>query len=570
MQADIILKNGKIVTVDKAFSIQQAVAVKNGKIISVGTSEAMNAFEGSETSVLDLNGKTVLPGINDSHLHSVSFGASLPPLGLDLTYPAIKSIKEMTLVLAQEAEKHQPGEWIRGSGWDRGSLEECKSNLERLPERWDLDRVSPDNPVIFRDFSGHTKLVNSKALEMAGIDKNAREPDGGTIVKDPSNGEPTGVFIEVLPPSLSKIIPHWTKEEKKKAIQTTLKHFHANGITSFTDAALGPGGDTISSGTMGSECIEIYQEMAKSGELKARVTILLLFGKDGSQTLKELEQGVKNYHIPKDIDSEWFQIPGIKIFADGIPPMKTAWMTEPYPDGSFGSLVIPGETDEKKVQELVSMIEYAHKKGFQIGIHATGDRTIEVAVEALAKTIQKVPGQDLRHYIVHGDFINKNEMEQLVENNCGLSVQPELNWLMADYLPQLVGPKKASQQFPLRSLLETGINLTSSSDAPVLYPNWLMGIKAAMLRKSQQNGTLVQGKEGVTIQDAIKMYTINAAWQDNMENVKGSIETGKLADFCVIDQDILSIDPHEIDNISVTMTIISGEIVFDKYKDQAC
>ena len=195
MKADLVIKNAKVITVDKDFSIRQAVAVKDGKILAVGNDDEVKAYIAAGTRVMNLKGKPLLPGINESHMHAPFFGASRPPLSLDLTYPTVKSIPDMVAALRKKAAEVKPGEWIRGFGWDQSTLEECRSDPAKLPRKWDLDSVSPDHPVAFTDFSVHTLLVNSKALELAGISKDTPDPPSGEIERD-ANGEPTGIFKE--------------------------------------------------------------------------------------------------------------------------------------------------------------------------------------------------------------------------------------------------------------------------------------------------------------------------------------------------------------------------------------
>ena len=238
MEADLVIINGKVITVDQDFSIKQAVAVKDGKIVAVGTSDDVKAYIASDTKVLDLKGKPLLPGINESHMHAPFFGASRPPLSLDLTYPAVQSIPDMVAALKQKVAEVEPGEWIRGFGWDQSTLEECRNDPSKLPRKWDLDAVSPDHPVAFTDFSVHTLLVNSKALEIAGITNDTPDPPSGEMERD-ERGEPTGILKEPGAQALvAAHVPLLTREEKKTALVTTLYHLNANGVTSFTDAAI--------------------------------------------------------------------------------------------------------------------------------------------------------------------------------------------------------------------------------------------------------------------------------------------------------------------------------------------
>jgi predicted amidohydrolase YtcJ len=564
-RADLVLTNAKIITVDKDFNIRQAVAVKDGIITAVGTDHEIKPFIGPTTRVLDLKGKPVLPGINEAHMHAPFFGSTRPPLALDLTYPVIQSIPDMVAALRQKVTEVEPGEWIRGFGWDQGTLEECKNDPTRLPRKYDIDLVSRDNPVAFTDFSGHTLLANSKALELACVSKDTPDPDLGEMERDPATGEPTGIFKELAAQALiSKVAPLLTREEKKQAVLMTLDHLKANGVTSYTDAAIGPGGEMYVYGVMSAEFIDIYKELLKESNLTARVNVLLLFGEYGALALEDLRRNIESFKVPADVDKAWLSFPGVKIFADGIPPTMTAWMNEDYMSGGHGSSVLPGKTDQEQRDMLIEMITYVHSKGYQVGVHATGDRAIDAAVDGFVKACEKVPGGDPRHYIIHGDFISQDKAKALARINCGIAMQPYIGVMISDYVPSIVGEERAAYEWPARTVLDAGANLTSSSDAPVTYPNWRLGVQAAVLREGLVSGKVSGPEECISVNEAIRTYTINGAWQDHMEDVKGSIEVDKFADLCVIGEDILTVDPHKIGEIPVLMTIVGGKIVFDK------
>jgi len=566
MDADLVIINAKVITVDQDFSIKQAVAVRDGKIAAVGTDEDVKPFIGSETRVLNLKGKPLLPGINESHMHAPFFGASRPPLSLDLTYPAVQSIPDMVAALKQKVAEVEPGEWIRGFGWDQSTLEECRNDPSKLPRKWDLDAVSPDHPVAFTDFSVHTLLVNSKALEIAGITNDTPDPPSGEMERD-ERGEPTGILKEPGAQALvAAHVPLLTREEKKTALVTTLNHLNANGVTSFTDAAIGPGGESFLYGVMSAEFVDLYQELLAEGKLSARVAVLLLLGDYGALTYEDLENGLKTYKVPTNVDKAWLQFPGVKIFADGIPLTYTSWMNEDYVSGNagHGTSVIPGKTDEEQRDNLIEMIKLVHRHGFQIGLHATGDRAIDTAVDGFVSAMEEIPGGDPRHYIIHGDFISSRKAEILAKHDCGIAMQPFISAMIADFEPTVVGEERAAYEWPTRTVLDAGVNLTSSSDAPVTYPNWRMGVQAAILREGLVSGNVSGPEECLTVEEAIRTYTINGAWQDHMEDVKGSIEVGKVADFCIIGDDILNVDPHKIGEIPVLMTIVGGKVVFDE------
>jgi predicted amidohydrolase YtcJ len=472
----------------------------------------------------------------------------------------------MVKALKQKVAEVEPGEWIRGFGWDQSTLEECRNDPSKLPRKWDLDAVSPDHPVAFTDFSVHTLLVNSKALEIAGITKDTPDPPSGEMERD-DNGEPTGILKEPGAQALvAAHVPLLTREEKKTALVTTLNHLNANGVTSFTDAAIGPGGEAFLYGVMSAEFVDLYQELLAEGKLSARVAVLLLLGDYGALTYEDLENGLKTFKVPSGVDKTRLQFSGVKIFADGIPLTYTSWMNEDYVSGNagHGTSVIPGDTDAQQRENLIEMIKLVHRHGFQIGLHATGDRAIDAAVDGFVEAIEEVPGGDPRHYLIHGDFISPETAKVLAQNNCGIAMQPFISVMISDFEAAVVGEQRAAYEWPTRTVLDAGVNLTSNSDAPVTYPNWRLGVQAAVLREGLVSGKVSGPEECITVAEAIRSYTINGAWQDRMEHIKGSIEVGKVADFCIIGDDILTVDPHKIGEIPVLMTIIGGKVVFEE------
>jgi hypothetical protein len=561
--ADIVFLNGKVITVDKGFSLCQAVAVKDGVIVALGKNGDVKPLVGKKTRVVDLKGKTVLPGINDCHTHAALYGGTRPPLMLDLTYPTVKSIKDIVKVVAERVKNARPGEWVRGFGWDEGYLEECLQDKSRHPTRWDLDAISPNNPVCLGDFSVHTLWLNSKALAMAGITKDTPVPVGGDIVKDPKTGEVTGLIKEFAAQApVMKVIPPWTRAQKQAAILSAIKELSSLGITSITEAALGPGGVGYQGGLLDSECIGVYNDLYNGGALNMRVNILYLFGEYGACSYKDFQQIIPALGIHSGFGNEWLKLGGVKIFADGIPPTKTAWMSEDYVGGGRGSLVVPGATEEARQAELDRMIGLAHHYGFQVGVHAIGDLAIAATIDSFIKA-EKTEPKGLRHYIMHADFISPEYARLAAQNNIAVCAQPGIQWTLADASLALVGEKRAAQQWPYKTILDAGARVTGSSDTPCIAPHWLQGVQSAVLRESKATGKVNNPNERTSREQAIRMYTIEAAWQDNMEHRKGSLEVGKLADLCVLGEDILSVEAHSIKDIPVMMTVVGGRVVHE-------
>lgn len=552
---DLVITNGKVITVDKDFSIAEAVAVKGDKIVAVGTNEEIKKLIGKNSRILDLKGAVMLPGINDSHCHVSGFGLERPPFTLDLNYPKVRSIADVKEAVKARVRELQPGKWVRGQGWDEGYLEECLKNPGvRRPTRWDLDPVSPNNPVCLTDFSHHAVWVNTKALELAGITKDTPNPPGGVIVRD-QRGEPTGLLLERAADLVTSIIPAYTREERKEAIVAAMKELNSLGITSATDPGCGP------------ELVSLYNELYNEGKLTVRMNLLRLWrSSNGPQSVEDLEAALKYVGTRTGFGNEWLRIAGVKILADGIPPLKTAWMYNPYIGGGTGGLEVKGDTDDERVEQLTNMILLAHKHRFQVGIHACGDRTIDVCMDAFEKAMKEDPW-DARHYVIHGDFAREETIKRFAKYNLGFNVQAAIKWTIAEYMASIVGKDRAAYQWPIKSMLDAGCWVAQSSDASVTYPNWLLGIAGAVLRDSKATGKVWGEDQRITVADAIRGYTILGAYQDHMEDLKGSIEAGKLADFCVIDRDILTIDPRAIRDARVLMTIVGGRIVYNARPD---
>jgi predicted amidohydrolase YtcJ len=547
MTPDLIMFNGQIVTVDKYFSIAESVAIKDNKIVGIGLSADLKKLAGENTRSLDLKGATVLPGINDAHCHLNGFGLERPPMQLDLGYPTIKSIADIKAATAAKVAEVGPGKWISGWGWDRGFLAETKSNPDLWPTRHDIDAVSPDNPVAFAEFSGHVLLVNSLALKLAGITKDSPQPEHGFVQKD-AGGEPTGILFEMTFP-IRALIPPPTEKERKTGILNAMSELNSLGITCVTEPGLG------------AEQIGIYTDLFNQGKFTLRVNCMIM----GGSSLNAVKNSLNGVGTSTGFGNEWLRISGFKLLADGIPPSKTAFMYEDYIGGGHGQLLVDGQTNEERYNMLISMIKYANSRNFQVGIHVTGDRGIDACVDGYIEALKEHPW-DARHYIIHTDYVTPQCIKRMAANNIGANVQSAIKWTIGNLMNGITGEKRAAYHWPLKSIFEGGVRVTNSSDASVTYPDWRQGIESAVLRKDKATGKVIGPEQCISVEQAIRSYTINGAWQDHQDNVRGSIEVGKLADFTVIGEDILTIDPNNIHVIPVLYTIVDGKIVYENPK----
>ncbi|WEV23856.1 amidohydrolase [Streptomyces sp. 71268] len=563
--ADLVFVGGRVVTVDAEFSVASALAVTGGTISAVGGRDDVTPLVGPDTRVIDYRGATLLPGINDSHLHGCAFGMATPPLSLDLGHPTVASLAEVAQAVGEAVGRVPDGQWITGHGWDTGYLDECLRDVSRLPSRHDLDAVSPDHPVVLYSFSGHATWVNSRALQLIGIDRHTEAPPGGTIVVDEA-GEPTGLLHEGAQALVQNALPPLSRQERADAIRSTLATLARLGVTSYTEPGLGPGGDGIMRGALGAATLDVYRELLADGELTARVGVLLL-PTGMASTAEEFAHNLAAIDGPYDADPRRLAIHGIKLFADGVVPNKTAWMNEPYVGGGCGSLCVGGETDHERAAELGVMIRHAHAAGHQLGVHVTGDRAIDTVADAFAAAVAEHPRPDARHYLIHGDFLTDHSMRVLATHGFGVNMNPTIKWTVADLEEEFVGVDRAAYAWPYRSAIDAGVRVASGSDAPVTAPDWRQGIATMVLRESKAAGRVSGPEQRISLAEAIRTYTIDAAWQDFADGWKGSLETGKVADLCVVDGDLLAVDPHDIPHLPVTLTVVDGRVVHDTLGD---
>ncbi|MFE7614113.1 amidohydrolase [Streptomyces sp. NPDC057496] len=563
--ADLVFLGGRVVTVDAEFSVASALAVTGGTISAVGGRDDVAPLVGPDTRVVDLRGATLLPGINDSHLHACAFGMATPPLSLDVGHPAVSSLADVADTVRGAVERVPAGQWITGHGWDTGYLDECLADPSRLPSRHDLDVVSPDHPVVLYSFSGHATWINSKALELIGIDRHTVAPPGGAIVTDES-GEPAGLLHEGAQALVQNALPPLSRQERTDAVRSALATLARLGVTSYTEPGLGPGGDGIMRGTLGTETLDVYRRLLADGELTARVGVLLL-PTGMASTSEEFARVLAAADETGETDPRRLAIHGVKIFADGIVPNKTAWMHEPYVGGGCGSLCVGGESDDERITEIRSMIRHAHAAGHQLGVHVTGDRAIDTVADAFAAAVSEHPRPDARHYVIHGDFLTAHSMKVLAEHGFGVNMNPTIKWTVADMEEEFVGTERAAYAWPYRDAIDAGVRVASGSDAPVTYPDWRQGVATMVLRESKAAGRVSGPEQRIALAEAIRTYTIGAAWQDFADHWKGSLEPGKAADLCVLDGDLLTADPHDIPEMPVVLTVMDGRIVHDTLRD---
>ena len=560
--ADTVFVNGKVVTVDRRFSIKEAVAVKNGWIIDVGSNSEMDQYIGSKTEVIDLKGKIIMPAAHDSHAHGIVWGANAL-FTCDCSPASVRSNADLRRVLAEKAKSSRPGEWIRGGGINYNTFEDADpAGLSRKI----IDDVTPNNPVLIVDWSGHNVLVNSKALEICNLDRNTPDPEHGKIFRD-TNGELTGIFAEGAIDLITKMVPLWTEEEIKAAILGLQKNLNRMGYASYTECTLGPGGNFRDSGSSGERGIGIYKKLQDEGLLTARVSVGLFTGVNSVQSYEYMKHDLETIKLPEITDENWFNIPMMKIFADGVYLDYTSWLIDDYSDrpGYRGKSCFEG-TDEEQAAELQKMIMLAHQKGFQVGIHTIGDKAIQASLDGIIKAMTEYPGKNRRHYLIHAETMATDEMaDKIARFGIPISVQPGLGSNLHEVSLARLGEERGRRVFGLKQFLDKGIVLAGGSDSlggP--YCSWLQSVQAAVTRRSAITGQVFAPELAISVAEGIRLYTYNGAYQENFENVRGSIEVGKVADFQVLDQDIFKVNPEEIGKIEVVLTMVDGKIVYCK------
>ncbi|MFV0434700.1 MAG: amidohydrolase [Leucobacter sp.] len=563
-QADTVLRHGRVYTVDAGFRVAQAIALRDGRVLAVGSDAEIDALIAPDTDVIELGGRAVLPGIDDSHLHGAAWGLGSPPYSLDLSYPNVRSIADIVDLVRRTAAERPAGEWIVGQGWDTGYLEECLAGERTLPDRTDLDAVAPEHPVCLSDFSGHMACVNSAALRVAGVASETEAPAGGVIDRDAA-GEATGILREGAQDLVQSVIPRADHALRKRAIADAVRRLNARGITAFTEPGLGPGGEGILGGALGGGAIRAYEELLDEGELTARVSVLLLplaMGESADGLRDRVRAQLAEHPVA---DPELLRIIGVKLFADGVPPNETSYMWQPYgPSQGHGSLCVHGATEPLRETELRRAISEVHELGLQAGVHVTGDHGIDITVDAFVEANERHPRDDARHYVIHGDFISDERLAQLGERGYGVNMNPGIKAQITDLMDTVVGEELSARQWPTRSAADSGATLCASSDAPVTQPDWLAGIAGMMSRKSKATGRVSGPEQRIDFATALRAYTINAARQSFAEEWRGSLEPGKAADLVVLDTDSGSVDPDELTAINVDLTIFGGEVVFER------
>jgi predicted amidohydrolase YtcJ len=533
--ADLVFRNGAVYTMSATRSWAEAVAVSGGRIVYVGTNAGAAHWVGPQTKVVDLGGRMLLPAFHDCHVHPVESGIELSECRLydDATPEAVLA------TIRDYVAKHPNDPWIRGGGWQLPVFPDAN------PHKSLLDAIVPDKPVYLSAADGHSAWVNSRALQLAGITASTPDPPNGRIERDPATKEPTGTLRESASWIVSKHLPAYTDEQYREGLRAALRMAAGFGITSLHEASADD------------RELATYDDLAKKGELTARVRVALSVDLDAG-----LKQIGKLLDRRRKFASRLVRPEAVKIFADGVIEAHTAALLAPYvgKGDSRGDLNI----EPSAFRQLATALDAA---GFQIHVHAIGDRAVRATLDAFesARTING--SRDSRHEIAHLELVDPKDMPRFRALGVTANFQPL--WAFADpYIVKLtipvLGPERSNYIYPIGSVLRAGAVVAFGSDWSVSSMNPLEAIQVAVTRKSPEGGEApaLLPNEAITLADALAGYTIAAAYADFDEATTGSIEVGKSADLIVVDKNLFAIPAEEIHTAKVTLTLFEGREVF--------
>jgi predicted amidohydrolase YtcJ len=540
-QADLILIHGKIWTENRQQPEAEAAAVKQNRILAVGNTAEIERLSGPNTKVIDLRGRRMLPGFNDAHVHFYFGGDGLASVQLgNAQNPA-----ELRKRIGEFARSLPQGDWILNGSWDQE-----KWTPATLPTHELIDEVTPGNPVFVNRADGHMSLANALAMKLAGVSKSTADVPGGVIVRD-AEGNPTGVFKDAAKALIERVVPLPSDEHIFAAIQAAQTYASANGVTSVQDMGVlgAKGADTTI------RVLRVYQMLEKRSQLQVRVSAHL--------PLPEWKRWA-SAGVMADFGDEKLQVGALKGFADGSLGSSTAWFGEPYSDMPENRGIPSDELVHP--EQMYQNVRDADAADLQIAIHAIGDRANNTILNFYEQLARDNGARDRRVRIEHAQHLLPSDIPRFANLHVIASVQPYHCIDDGRWAEKRVGAKRAATTYAFRSLLNAGAAVAFGSDWPVAPISPLMGIYAATTRRTL-DGKHPEGwvsAEKISVAQAVHGYTAGSAYASLEESRKGSIEPGKLADMVVLSEDIFNIDPVEIQNTKVDLTIFDGQVVYER------
>ena len=534
--ADLVFRNGAVYTVDEERSWARAVAVSGGRIVGVGSDADAERWIGPETRVIDLQGKMLLPAFGDSHVHPISAGLEFASCDLN----DIVVFDELLAALRGCAQRVEEGEWIRGGGWFLYLFDDGN------PHKSILDEIAPGHPVLLGSADGHSSWASSRALEIAGINAETPDPTNGRIERDPGTGEPTGTLREAASRLVARHMPEYGLQERIEGLRLAVRRANGFGITRWQDAGASR------------ESLQVYRALRDAGELTVRAVVGLrvnvLEGLDNLPRLTSLRQ---------DFGGERLSTNAVKIVSDGVIEAHTVPLLEPYTDrpGFYGEPFI----DPQPMRELVAALD---AEGFQVHVHAIGDAAIRMTLDAFEHAREVNGRRDSRHHIAHAQLIHPDDIPRFAELDVIANFQPlwsQRDGYIIDLTEPLIGMERSRWLYPIGSVVAAGGRIAFGSDWSVSSLNPLDGMQVAVTRRGPTAGPgeAWYPQERIDLATAIAGYTIGVAYLNFREQDTGSIEPGKLADLIVLEGNLFEIQPHEIHDTNVLLTLLEGGSVYE-------
>ncbi|MGE7601353.1 amidohydrolase [Peribacillus sp. NPDC097675] len=533
MEATNVFLNGEVITVDEKNSTKQAVAIAGNKIIAVGSNSEIEEFIGPATKVLDLEGKSLIPGLIDAHLHFVMYGVF--QLQVSCKDPTIETIENLLEALRVKAKKTPKGNWIRGWGFNEKKIKE-----QRYPTLEELDSISREHPISITRTCGHIGVVNSLALKIAKIDEHTLNPQGGIIERD-SLGKLNGRLIETAYMQFNDIAGY-ASDELEQGMQIAQQHFIEKGITSIHEA-----------GTFNQESFRLLQLASNRRAIKIRIYAMISTLSDCTQfTINMLKTGVVT-----GTGNDFFKIGPAKMFTDGSSTGPTIATREGYTsDPNYSGILYYSE------DEIYEVLGEAHKRGYQITVHAQGDKAIEIYLNVVERALKEHPRENHRHRIEHAGISTPDLQKRIKDLHMIPVPNPPFPYEFGESYLQNYG-ERTNYMYPARNFIDQGIICAVGSDAPITTYNPFIGIHTAVNREVNSGAPFGQ-RQSISTYEAIRLYTYNAAYASFDEHLKGSIEVGKVADLAILDRGILTTEKRFLKDTKVNMTMIDGEIVYQR------
>jgi predicted amidohydrolase YtcJ len=527
--ADTVFVNGNIVTMDAARSTARSLAIKNGLILFVGEEAVVRAVTGGATQIIDLRGRTVTPGLIDAHCHLSACGL-LGTAYVDINWPAVSTIQEMQARVAERIASTPLGEWVVGAGWVTFD--------GRTPNKHDLDPISQKHPIMLINQGGHMAVVNSLALEMAGIDANTKDPGTGRFERE-ANGQPSGLVMNH--PAMDMIRKLWPPDlldlaTMEASVLAPQAKFASMGVTSFQDVY-----------ARDMDRVQAYFNVAQRGQMSLRGQIMNVL-----EYIQELDGRIDALQAIR-FENDYMHLAGGKFQMDGV--LELSFTNEPHNGLSW-------KTSIWQPDDLNTAVKAFHDAGFQVACHAIGDAAVDMALNAIEAAMNANPRPDPRHRIEHSILNSDSALQRTRDLGIVISTQPQAIRLFANSLQGIWGDERVQRMIPTRTWLEMGVPLALSSDAPSM-PWWdpQTTLLASVLRLSATN-TPVNPEQALTIDEALYAHTMGGAYADFAESKKGSLEPGKFADLIVWHDDPYTVAKKDIVNLTVDLTMVGGKVVY--------